>query len=137
MFLSCCLYISNIEIGKSRPIYPPPPNKQCTTGRGLLSVNVLLAMLITVTVFCHVIEQPFLCYRLKYIRNCFIISFLYIISLNVYCLSEANLGVPLYFPPVACLRHISNWQHHFLCSRRSTEHIYIGHYLYSFHAHVP
>ena len=43
--------------------------------------------------------------------------------------------VPLYFPPVACLQHISNWQHHFLCSRRSTEHIYIGHYLYSFHAH--
>ena len=30
---------------------PPPPSKQCTTVRGLLSVNVLLAMLITVTVF--------------------------------------------------------------------------------------
>ena len=28
----------------------PHPSKQCTTGRGLLSVNVLLAMLITVTV---------------------------------------------------------------------------------------
>ena len=53
----------------------------------------------------------------------------------VYGLSEANLGVPLYFPPVACLQHISNWQHHLLCSRRSIEHIYIGHYLYSFHAH--
>ena len=32
-------------------IPPPPPSKQCTTVRGLLSVNVLLAMLITVTVF--------------------------------------------------------------------------------------
>ena len=30
---------------------PPPPRTQCTTVRGLLSVNVLLAMLITVTVF--------------------------------------------------------------------------------------
>ena len=30
---------------------PPPPNKQCATVRGLLSVNVFLAMLITVTVF--------------------------------------------------------------------------------------
>ena len=30
---------------------PPTPSKQCTTVRGLLSVNVLLAMLITVTVF--------------------------------------------------------------------------------------
>ena len=49
------------EIGKSRPIYPHPSN-QCTTGRGLLSVNVLLAMLFTVTVFCQVIEQRFLCY---------------------------------------------------------------------------
>ena len=29
----------------------PPPHKQCATVRGLLSVNVLLAMLITVTVF--------------------------------------------------------------------------------------
>ena len=31
-------------------IPPPPPSKQYTTVRGLLSVNVLLAMLITVTV---------------------------------------------------------------------------------------
>ena len=60
-------------------------------------------------------------------------SILYIISFKVYCLSEANLGVPLYFPHVACLQHISNWQHYLLYSRRSTEHIYIG-YLYSFHA---
>ena len=45
-------------------------------------------------------------------------------------------GYPSTFTPVVCLQHISNWQHHFLCSRRSTEHIYIGHYLYSFHAHV-
>ena len=92
-------------------------------------------MFITVTVFCQVIEQRLLCYRLKYIRNYFIISILYIISLKVYCLSEANLGVPLYFPPVACLQHISNWQHHLLCSRRSTEHIYIGQTPCMFSAH--
>ena len=98
-------------------------------------MNVLLAMLITVTVFCQVIEQRFLCHRVKYIRNCFSISILHIISLKVYCFSEANLGVPLYFSPVACLQHFSNWQRHLLCSRRSTEYIYIGHYLYSFHAH--
>ena len=129
------------EIGKSRPIYPHP-SKQCTTGRGLLFVNVLFAMLITVTVFFQVIEQRILCHRLEYIRKSFIISILYIISLEVYCLSEANWGgggggggVPIYFPPVVCLQHISNWQHHFLCSRRSTEHIYKCHYLYSFHAH--
>ena len=120
--------IDRDKILVSKPIF--------LTGRGLLSVNVLLAMLITVTVFFKVIEQRFLCYRLKYIRNCFIISIMYILSLKVHCLSEANLGVPLYFPPpVSCLQHISNWQHHFLCSRRSTEHSYIGHYLYSFHAH--
>ena len=99
--------------------------------RGLQSVNVLLAMLITVTVF----SSRFSCYRLKYIRNCFIISILYIISLKVYCLLLRIWGYPSTFTPVVCLQHISNWQHHFWCSRRSTEHIYIGHYLYSFHAH--
>ena len=30
---------------------PPPHQKQCTTVRGLLSVNVLLVMLITLTLF--------------------------------------------------------------------------------------
>ena len=30
---------------------PPPPPKQCATVRGLLSVNVFLAMLVTVKVF--------------------------------------------------------------------------------------
>ena len=44
-------------------------------------------------------------------------------------------GYPSTFTPVVWPQHISNWQHHFLCSRRSTEHMYIGHYLYSFHAH--
>ena len=55
-------------------IPPPPPSKQCTAVRELLSVNVLLAMLITVTVFSSQHEkQRFSCYRLKYIRNCCII----------------------------------------------------------------
>ena len=57
MSLSSCLYIPPLlgdrkiksNIKNSPP--PPPPNKQCATVRGLLSVNVLLAMLITVTVF--------------------------------------------------------------------------------------
>ena len=113
---------------------PPPPkkkNKQCATVRGLLSVNVLLDMLITVTVF----SSRFSCHRLKYIRNCFIISILYIILLKVYCLLLRIRGYPSTFTPVVWPQHISNWQHHFLCSRRSTEHMYIGHYLYSFHAH--
>ena len=51
---------------------PTPASNAQLTGRGARSVNVLLAMLITVTVFFQVIEQRFLCYRLKYIRNCFI-----------------------------------------------------------------
>ena len=47
-----CIFHHYWEIGISRPIYPPPPpSKQYTTVRGLLSVNVLLAMLITVTLF--------------------------------------------------------------------------------------
>ena len=44
-----CIVHHYLEIGISRPIYPPPLSKQCTTVRGLLSVNILLAMLITVT----------------------------------------------------------------------------------------
>ena len=62
-------------------------------------------------------------------------SILYIILLKVYCLLLRIRGYPSTFTPVVWPQHISNWQHHFLCSRRSTEHMYIGHYLYSFHAH--
>ena len=53
----------------------------------------------------------------------------------MYCLLLRIWGYPSTFTPVVWPQHISNWQHHFLCSRRSTEHMYIGHYLYSFHAH--
>ena len=52
-------------------------------------MNVLLAMLITVTVFFQVIEQRFICYRLKYIRNCFIIS----IPVHVYTIIKGVLFV--------------------------------------------
>ena len=73
-------------------------SKQCTTGRGLLSVNVLLAMLMTMTVFFQVIEQRFLCYKLKYIRNCLIISILYIISLKVTVCRKRIWGYPFSYP---------------------------------------
>ena len=53
----------------------------------------------------------------------------------MYCLLLRIWGYPSTFTPVVGLQHISDWQHHFLCSRRFTEHIYIGHYLYSFHVH--
>ena len=53
----------------------------------------------------------------------------------MYCLLLRIWGYPSTFTPVIWLQHISNWQHRFLCFRRSTEHIYIGHYLYSFHVH--
>ena len=50
--LSVFFHLHHWEIGIARPIQPThTPIKQCTTGRGLLSLNVLLAMLIIVTVF--------------------------------------------------------------------------------------
>ena len=112
------------EIGKSRPITPPPPpSKQCTTGRGLLSVNVLFAMLITVTVLFQVTEQRFLCYTKVYQELFYYFNPVYNIIKVVLLVGSEFGGIHLLSP----------------CSLSATyfklEHIYRGHYLYSFHAH--